>query len=93
MSSAPSVEGAVLAGTGARTREVRYTFLDHADEERAVAAFELFVSSEEDACKLANELWRGPIPATSKYGATAAGVASRQIAARPTLDFRKSAQG
>ncbi len=58
MSSAPSVvAGAVLAGN--RRRELakyRYTFLDHADEERAVAAFELFVSSEEDACKLANEL-------------------------------------
>ncbi len=58
MSSAPSVvAGAVLAGN--RRRELakyRYTFLDHADEERAVAAFELFMSSEEDACKLAKEL-------------------------------------
>jgi len=53
------VAGAVLAGTGGtKLREYRYTFLDHADEERAVR-HSSSRESERTPGKLANECWEG----------------------------------
>ena len=41
---------------GARIRSYRYTFLNHPDDDRALAAFVLMAESDETASKVAKEL-------------------------------------